>query len=121
MSGKTTIWGQLRRTVTEWAASLDDLGFDDGGSGEMNATFGHTRGTRRIQHDPDVIGLQHGGVESGRTLFQHLFVNQIAGSLYLIEGFSAGGLIALDQGDPGPFPGGQQGDSPADSLPGAGH
>jgi small-conductance mechanosensitive channel len=30
MSGKTTIWGQLRRTLTEWAASLDDLGFDVG-------------------------------------------------------------------------------------------
>jgi MFS family permease len=30
MSGKATTWAQVRRTVTEWATSLDDVGFDVG-------------------------------------------------------------------------------------------
>ena len=30
MSGKSLTWVHVRRTVTEWAASLDDLGFDVG-------------------------------------------------------------------------------------------
>ena len=41
---------------------IDQFGFDDDWPHEMHTTFRHSRGTGSVEHDSDIVCLEHGGV-----------------------------------------------------------
>ncbi len=49
----------------------------------MDTALGHSGGAGSIEHEPDVVSLEHGGLEFGRTCFQHLLKDHISCSLDL--------------------------------------